>query len=80
MTTRDEIRHIKKKVEMKLFSHPGVTGVDIGYKTVGGKKTSILAIIVYVANKHDVSPEEETLPIEIEGVPVDVVQKSYAIF
>ena len=70
MTTLDEIRHIKKKV----------TGVDIGYKTVGGKKTGILAIIVYVANKHDVSPKEETLPIEIEGVPVDVVQRSYAIF
>ena len=64
---------------MELLAYPGVTGVDIGYKTVGGKKTDILAIIVYVANKHDVSPEK-TLPTEIEGVPVDVVQKSYAAF
>lgn len=80
MTTLDEIRHIKKKVEKEILSHPGVTGVDIGYKTVGGKKTDILSIIVYVANKHDVSPEEEMLPTEIEGVPVDVVQRSYATF
>ncbi len=77
MTTRDEICQMKKKVEMELLSHPGV---DIGCKTVGGKKTGILAIIVYVANKHDILPKEETLPIEIEGVPVDVVQRSYATF
>ena len=79
MTTRDKIRRIKKMVEMELLAYRGVTGVDIGYKTVSGKKTDILAIIVYVANKHDVSPEE-TLPAEIEGVTVDVVQRSYAAF
>ena len=79
MTTRDEVRHIKKKVEMELLGYPGVTGVDIGYKTVDGNKTDILAIIICVANKHDVSLEE-TLPTEIEGVPVDVVQMSFAAF
>ena len=79
MLTREEIRRIKKKVEKELLAYPGVTGVDIGYKTVSGKKTDILAIIVYVARKHDVSPEE-SLPVEIEGVPIDVVQRSYAAF
>ncbi len=53
--------------------------MDIGYRTVNGKKTDNLAIIVYVANKHDGSPED-TLPAEIEGVPIDVVQKSFAAF
>ena len=79
MATRDEVRRIKKKIEKRLLEYRGVTGVNIGFKTVNGEKTDELAIIVYVKKKGDVSPEE-ALPTEIEGVPVDVVQRTYKLF
>ena len=47
MKTLSEIRPIKQTGEADLLKRPGVTGVDIGYKYVGGKKTDVLAIRGY---------------------------------
>ena len=79
MKTRDEIRRIKKEVEADLLKRPGVTGVDINYKFIGGKKTDVSAIVVYVAHKCKV-PEGERIPTEIQDVPTDVVERSFSAF
>jgi hypothetical protein len=78
MTTIDEIRQIKSEVEAELLRLPGVTGVDIGFKFVGGKKTNILAIRVYVKEKKTV-PEKEAVPKEVRGVPTDVIERRFVL-
>jgi len=61
MKSLDEIRRIKNEAEAELLKLPGVVGVDVGYKYVGGKKTDVLAIRVYVKEKKDVPKKEEIL-------------------
>jgi hypothetical protein len=78
MENLDEIRRIKTEVEAELLKLPGVTGVDVGYKYVGGKKTDTLAIRVYVAEKKDVS-EKDAVPKQIRGVPTDVIQRRFVL-
>lgn len=78
MKNLDEIRRIKTEVEAELLKLPGVTGVDVGYKYVEGKKTDVLAIRVLVKEKKDV-PEEEAVPKEIQGVPTDVIQRRFVL-
>ncbi len=64
---------IKQAVEQKLIALPGVTGVDVGLKRVGGENTSVHAIIVFVAKKGVFEPQHR-IPESIEGVPTDVIQ------
>src|SRR5206468_3406850 len=45
------IREAKRRIEHELLSRPGVTGVDIGVKEVGGRPTGELAIRVLVDKK-----------------------------
>jgi hypothetical protein len=78
MRNLDEIRRIKTEVEAELLKLPGVTGVDIGYKIIGGEKTGVLAIRVYVAEKKDV-PEEHAVPKQIRGVPTDVIERRFVL-
>jgi hypothetical protein len=78
MKNLDEIRRIKAEVEEELLKLPGVTGVDVGYKYVGGKKTDVVAIRVYVEEKKDV-PEEDAVPKQIQGVPTDVIQRRFVL-
>lgn len=73
-----EIRRIKSDVEEDLLNLPGVTGVDVGYKSVGGQKTDVLAIRVYVREKKDV-PEGEAIPEQIQGFPTDVIQRRFVL-
>ena len=76
MPSREEIRRIKKRVEQELLKRPGVTGVDINYKTVNGVRTDTLAIVVYVKKKRDVTGPDR-IPAEIEGVPTDIVEGTF---
>lgn len=78
MKTMDEIRRVKERVEADLLNRPGVTGVDIGRKITGGKKTGQLAIRVLVEKKKDV-PQAQTIPSEIEGIPTDVIQRKFVL-
>jgi hypothetical protein len=78
MKDLDEIRRIKTEVEAELLKLPGVTGVDVGYKYVGGKKTNTLAIRVYVEEKRDVS-EGDAVPKRIRGIPTDVIQRRFVL-
>ncbi|WP_370614377.1 hypothetical protein [Mumia sp. Pv 4-285] len=68
-----EILPVKRAVEDELLSRPGVTGVDIGYKYVDGERTDEIVIRVYVAEKKDVS-EDDQIPPTIEGIPTDVIE------
>jgi len=78
MKTIDEIRPIKQAAEADILKRPGVTGVDIGYKYVKGKKTDKLAIRVYVEKKKPV-PTTERIPKEIQGVDTDVIQRKFLL-
>ncbi|MCA9929008.1 MAG: hypothetical protein KC419_11040 [Anaerolineales bacterium] len=78
MKSLEEIQRIKDEVEDDLFQHDGVTAVDIGPKYIGGKKTDIIAIRIYVVEKKDV-PEADALPREIQGVPTDVQERRFTL-
>ena len=73
-----EIRPVKESEEAALLKRSGVTGVDIGYKYVKGKKTDELAIRVYVEQKKDV-PKSEMIPKTINGVKTDVIQRKFVL-
>jgi hypothetical protein len=68
----------KESAEDDLLRRPGVTGVGIGYKYVGGVRTSQTAIQVFVNQKRDVSGDQ-TIPREINGVPTDVIQRTFEL-
>ena len=78
MKTLDEVRRIKKESEAELLELPGVTGVGIGYKYVGGKKSDVLTIRVYVKEKREV-PEEHSIPRQIQGIPTDVIERRFVL-
>jgi hypothetical protein len=78
MTDPEEVRRIKREVEADLLTRPGVVGVDVGYKHTGGRKTDVLAIRVYVAEKKEVVCGE-TIPAEIQGVPTDVIERRFEL-
>ncbi len=78
MAAMSEIKQIKEQVEAELLARSGVTGVEIGYKIVGGQKTRELAIRVLVEEKKDVSGEE-AIPKTIDGVKTDVIERQYVL-
>ena len=59
-----------------LKKHPGVLNTAVGHKIVNGKVTDQPAIIVYVQKKLPLInlKRSQTLPTEIDGIPVDVVE------
>ncbi|QGQ19431.1 hypothetical protein GC089_09565 [Cellulomonas sp. JZ18] len=69
-------RSAKQHVAAEFMDRPGVTAVDVGPKVVGGSRTDVLAVRVFVAEKRDV-PEAEAVPPEVDGVPTDVIQMSF---
>ena len=73
-----EMRRVKRGTEADLLGKPGVTGVDIGCKYVGGQKTDEQAIRVYVQEKRDV-PGEEAIPKRIAGVSTDVIERRFIL-
>jgi hypothetical protein len=78
MPSLEDVRRIKEAHEHDLLKVPGVTGVDVGYKMVGGQQTDVLAIRVYVARKID-PPPDQRIPAEIEGVPTDVIERRFEL-
>jgi hypothetical protein len=78
MENLDEIRRIKAEIEPELLKIPGVTGVDVGYKYIGGQKTDTIAIRIYVENKKDV-PQQDLLPKQIQNIPTDVIERRFVL-
>jgi hypothetical protein len=77
MPSVDEVIAIKERVEAQFLGAPGVTGVDVGYKEVGGQPTGEVSIRVHVAQKTDGVPDDQRVPAEIEGVTTDVLERRY---
>ena len=50
-----------------FFDHPDVAAVDVNYKTVGGKQTDQLSLVIWVKKKlpEEEVPEERRLPREL---------------
>lgn len=61
----------------ELMQYPGVRGVSIGSKEVGGELTAQLAIQVLVTTKRPLEQlaPEEVIPSEIDGIRTDVVEE-----
>ena len=66
--------HVRARYQEALLAKTNVVGVGVGLRSRAGTLTDEVAIIVMVSKKHlraDLSTED-LLPLEIEGVPVDV--------
>jgi hypothetical protein len=79
MKTVSEIVRIKEGIEAELLKRPGVTGVDVGYKYVAGKRTDEIAIRVLVEKKKKDIAKAERVPEAFEGVTTDVIERKYEL-
>ena len=73
-------RHLiaaKESVEHDILKRSGVTGVAVGYKYVGGKRTDQVAIQVFVQKKKKEVTKAEAVPKQIEGYPTDVIERVF---
>lgn len=70
----ERVRAIKTRYENRLLARPGVVSVGVGLRQRKGALTDEICIVVTVRNKRTLAnlPPEEALPVEIEGIPVDV--------
>ncbi|HWV98517.1 MAG TPA: hypothetical protein VNZ64_02375 [Candidatus Acidoferrum sp.] len=74
MDEATDIIAAKKAVVGAWLSRPGVTGMDVGFKYVGGKRTSDVAIRLFVRKKlADVAPDER-FPSLIGKHKTDVIE------
>lgn len=64
----------------KYGQRPEVTGIDMGFKLVGGRHANDLSIRIHVREKHvrKVLSLREAFPGKILGVPTDVIEATYA--
>ncbi|MER5546500.1 hypothetical protein ACWDBP_34960 [Streptomyces sp. NPDC001233] len=79
MPSTEELIAIKEQVEQQFLDQPGVTGVDVGYKWVGGQRTDQLAVRIHVERKTDDIPPEQRVPPEINGALTDVLERKYEL-
>lgn len=76
MKKLDAIIQKKQDEQSALLKLPGVTGVDVGYKYVNGKRTKEIAIRVLVAKKKKRVPAKERIPEKIDGIKTDVIERT----
>jgi hypothetical protein len=77
---KEKIENMKKildkhKDEIKKYE---IQGTGIGFKTINGKRTNELAIIIYIKKKKNIDElnrdKSSMIPKEIEGIPTDIVE------
>lgn len=70
------VRQVKEAAAASLMARPEVTGVGVGHRFVGGRRTEEVCLRVYVRRKRPRSElrPDELLPEAIDGVRVDVVE------
>jgi hypothetical protein len=78
------VRHVtdvKRAVAGRLRDFPNVNGVGVGFEEVRGVRTDRIAIRVYVDKKLPRAQlsDDEVLPEEVEGVPVDVIEAKFEV-
>ena len=71
--------HAKESVEDQILKQPNVTGIAVGYKYVGGKRTDQVAVQVFVKEKKKTVPKGQMIPPEINGVPTDVIERTFEL-
>lgn len=66
---------VKAEYEEELLRYPNVIGVGVGHRCRRGEYTDEVCIVVIVTGKQPASAlrEEDLLPTELDGVPVDVL-------
>lgn len=77
MRELEEVRRVKASAEYELLKRPGVTGIEVGYKIIKGKKTDELAIRILVEKKKDV-PKDQMIPSTINSVKTDVIERTFS--
>ena len=69
-------RKVLNSVRSLWLSYANVTGMDVGFRQVGGELTEEIAIRIYVSRKR--LPQElapgECFPTSEQGVRVDVIE------
>ena len=70
----ERVLQVKRQYEQVLLARPNVVGVGVGFKTEHGQPTNTLAVIVNVIRKKSLDDldQEDVLPTELDGVPLDV--------
>lgn len=71
---QEKILTVKRAHEAELMSKAHVVGCGVGYRRKAGQLTNSLVLVVLVDRKlprHHLSARD-TIPSEIDGVPVDV--------
>ncbi len=84
MSEADPVRRaqeLKRAYAGRLRAYPNVTGVGVGFKEVGGVRTDVTAVRVYVARKVPVGElaAADVLPTEVDGMPVDVIEARWVV-
>src|SRR4051812_8243924 len=68
---------VKERIADEYLRRPGINGIGVGFKEVGGRSTGGLAVRFYVTKKRTDLPPEEILPAFIEGLPTDVLEATF---
>ncbi len=71
-----KILEVKRAIEDGLLAIPGVHGVSIGSKRVGGQPTDRMAIAVHLTKKRpleEIAENERILP-EYQSIPTDIME------
>ena len=74
MSLNEQIKKVKDKYTNKILSYRDVVGIGIGYKTINGKETAQLSIVISVKKKKPLKElkENEIIPGELDGIKTDV--------
>jgi hypothetical protein len=78
MKTLAEVTQIMERARDDILKFPEVTGIDVGSRIVEGKPTDELVIRIYVANRKELPPPIAQLT-EIEGVPVEIIERHFKL-
>lgn len=73
-TAMERVRSVRRVYEQRILAKANVVGLGIGLTQRRGRQTSEIGLIVFVTHKlpRALLAEEDLIPPEIEGVPVDV--------
>jgi len=77
--SESQLQQAYEEAREAYIEREDVTGVDIGYKYVDGRRTDDIVIRIHVEKKREFVPEAEMFPKEINGITVDVIQGVYGL-
>jgi endonuclease G len=80
-SSESQLQQAYEEARRDYIKRGDVTGVDIGYKYVEGRRTDDIVVRIHVKEKKSETAleVEEIFPKEINGIPVDVIQGVYGL-